>query len=77
MYYSQQCSYCYKIFFIYEHDKYIASEKLYLAIKKHLGEYGEDDKEYKYDDGLVKDSQEIYLEMKESVTAPPGAYEVR
>lgn len=77
MYYSQSCSYCHKVFYVYYNDKYKAAERLYYAIKKHLDDYGEDDKEYKYDDGLVKDSDEIYDEMTELKDRPPGAYEVK
>lgn len=78
MYCSQPCSYCNKVFYVYEgSDKYKASERLYYGIKKHLDEYDEDDREYKYDDGLVKDSKEIFDEMVETNKRPLGGYEVR
>ncbi len=75
MYYSSSCSYCGRIFYVYENDKYRASEKLYDIIKTHLENYGEDDKEYKYDDGKVKDSEEILHGMTSSNEKPKGGYE--
>ncbi len=75
MYYSQICSYCGRRFYVYENDKYRASERLYDIIKAHLDSYDEDDREYKYDDGKVKDSEEIFKEMMESDDRPQGGYE--
>jgi len=75
MYYSSACSYCGRVFYVYENDKYIASEKLYDIIKAHLEHYDEDNREYKFDDGKVKDSQEILQEMNSSSERPKGGYE--
>lgn len=75
MYYSQSCSYCHKVFYVYESSKHRAAERLYNIIKKHLDEYNEDDKEYKYDDGLAQDSAEILSEMSETNEPPKGGYE--
>ena len=76
MYYSHSCSYCTKIFYIYHNNKEHASRLLYVAIKSHLIEYDEDHKEYKFDDGIEADSDEIYYKIIESNDAPPGGYEV-
>jgi hypothetical protein len=75
MYYSHQCSYCHKVFYVYENDKYKASEMLYDIIKKHLKEYEEDHKEYKFDDGKSEDSLEIFNGMTTSSHKPPGGYD--
>lgn len=75
MYYSHPCSYCGRLFYTYETDKYKASERLYDIIKTHLNEYAEDDREYKFDDGKVKDTEEILHDMTESPDKPSGSYD--
>lgn len=76
MYYSQPCSHCSYVFYTYNDNKEIAAQTLYDAIKQHLIETGEDDKEYKYDDGPREDTNEIYGEMTSSSEPPSGGYEV-
>lgn len=76
MYYSQSCSYCNKVFYTYSDSKDTASKTLYTGIKQHLIESGEDEKEYKYDDGSHEDTNEIYGEMTESNAPPSGGYEL-
>lgn len=76
MYYSHRCSYCTKVFYTFNDNKEQASRALYAAIKKHLQDYDEDHKEYKFDDGPQQDSNEIYAEMTESNTKPAGGYQV-
>jgi thioredoxin-related protein len=76
MYYSQTCSYCNRIFYTFEDNKERASHVLFKAIKQHLIESGEDDKEYKYDDGETEDANEIYGEMTSANEPPSGGYEV-
>ncbi|MEK6861497.1 MAG: hypothetical protein AABY07_05995 [Nanoarchaeota archaeon] len=76
MYYSHKCSYCSKVFYTYNTNKEYASRALYYGIKKHLIEYNEDHKEYKFDDGPKIDSNEVYANMIESTSAPSGGYRV-
>lgn len=76
MYYSHPCSYCSKVFYTFNDDKFAAAKALYAGIKKHLQDYGEDDKEHKFDDGPEIDTNEVYGEMTESSEAPAGGYQV-
>lgn len=76
MYYAHPCSYCSKIFYTYNSDKFAAAKCLYAAIKKHLIEYDEDHKEYDFDDGPTIDTNEVYAKMKASNDPFPGGYEV-
>lgn len=76
MYYSHSCSYCTKVFYTYDNDKYNASETLYHGIKKHLIEYNEDHKEYQFDDGAHIDIKEVYVAVSESEHPPSGGYEL-
>ena len=75
MYYSFPCTYCGKVFYAFG-DKTTASATLYSGIKKHLTEYGEDDKEHQLDDGPSADTAEIYAAMIESTEAPSGGYQL-
>ncbi len=75
MYYSHPCSYCHKVFYVYDTDRYKASEKLYEIIKNHLVSYDEDRREHKFDDGKIEDSDEIFHNMIESSDKPPGGYD--
>lgn len=77
MYYSDKCPYCSKTFYVFNDNKEMASRSLYAGIKLHLIEYDEDRKEYKLDDGPKADSDEIYSELVESNTPPPGGYEIK
>ncbi len=76
MYYSHSCSYCTKIFYTFNSDKHEASKTLYHGIKKHLIEYGEDHKEYKFDDGVEMDVDEIYYAVSELNEPPSGGCEL-
>ena len=76
MFYSQQCSYCNKVFYTYSGNKFEAAKTLYNGIKKHLTDYDEDHKEFKFDDGPEIDTNEVYGEMTESKENPPGGYEL-
>lgn len=76
MYYSHKCSYCSKVFYTFNSSKEYASRALYHGIKKHLIDYNEDHKEYRFDDGPKTDSNEVYAAMTESTSAPSGGYKV-
>jgi len=65
-----------KVFYVFSSNKEQASHQLYAGIKKHLVDYDEDRKEYKFDDGEQADSNEIYGEMTESNDPPSGGYQV-
>lgn len=76
MYYSHPCSYCSRIFYTFNEDKFQAAKTLYSGIKQHLSEYGEDDKEHQFDDGPEIDTNEVYAAMTESNDPPAGGYEL-
>jgi len=76
MYYSHRCSYCNRLFSTHDSNRWRAASDLYNAIKKHLVDYDEDHKEYKFDDGPKIDTEEVYKAMVESNEKPPGAYEI-
>ncbi len=75
MYYSHRCSYCAKTFFVYDTNKSRAAKKLYEGIKKHLIDYGEDHKEYEFDEDPSIEANQMYNSMSESEDKPYG-YEV-
>lgn len=75
MYYSHRCSYCTKVFYTYDSDRYRAARKLYEGIKQHLIEYGEDHKEYQFDEDPSIEAKQMYNAMRESQDEPYG-YEV-
>jgi hypothetical protein len=77
MYYSHQCSYCSKVFYTYNDNKWNAAADLYKAIKQHLIDYDEDHKEHEFDDGPYQDTKDVYAEMSESNQPPSGGYEVQ
>jgi hypothetical protein len=77
MFYLFKCTYCGRQFYTFESgDKWLAAQRLYDAVKAHLQEYNEDDKEYEMDDGRYEDSNQIYKEMTSQSKEPEGAYEV-
>ena len=76
MYYSHPCSYCTKVFYVYENDKHTAAKILYHGIKKHLIDYNEDHKEYDFDDGPSIDTNEVYNTLKEANHPPAGGYKL-
>ncbi len=76
MYYSHSCSYCSRIFYTFSGSKEQAAQTLYYGIKKHLVDYGEDHKEYAFDDGPQIDINEVYAAVSESSNPPAGGYEL-
>ena len=76
MWYCHQCTYCSKVYCTFNRDKWAAAKRLYTAIKKHLIEYYEDEKEHEMDDGEYADSTQIYDEAYEYNDKPAGIYEV-
>lgn len=76
MYYTRKCSYCLKMFYTFHDNKEYAAKILYQGIKKHLKDYGEDDREYEFDDYPENEENQMYYEMEELTTPPAGAYEV-
>ena len=76
MYYSHPCSYCTKVFYTYDSNRTRAAHKLYQGIKKHLQDYKEDHKEYKFDEAPEIEANQMYNEMTESTDAPRGGYQV-
>jgi hypothetical protein len=77
MYYSDRCSYCSRVFYTFSDRKEQAAATLYAGIKQHLQDYGEDEKEHKFDDGASLDTNEIYAELTESNEPPAGGYELK
>lgn len=75
MYYSHPCSYCGKLFYTFNESKEQAANTLYFGIKKHLIDYNEDHKEYKFDDGAQIDINEVYSSISETSSEPSG-YEI-
>lgn len=76
MYYTHSCSYCGKLFFTWNKSKQIASASLYKGIKEHLVEYGEDHKEYMFDEDPKIEAAQMYDSMSETTDKPIGAYEI-
>jgi hypothetical protein len=76
MYYSHSCSYCLKVFYTYNGDKEAAATILYTGIKKHLVEYGEDHKEYLFDEDPETEINQMYYAMLEHQEDPQGDYEL-
>lgn len=76
MYYTHPCTYCSKTFYTYNSDKTEAAKVLYEGIKKHLVEYGEDEKEYELDEAAQQEINQMYSAMNEHTEAPSGAYEL-
>lgn len=77
MYYSHACSYCGRVFYIYNTSKEQASRILYQGIKQHLIDYKEDDREYEFDDTPSVDTDEVYYAVDASEDPPSGGYELR
>lgn len=77
MYYSHSCTYCTKVFYTYHNRKEQAAEILFIGIKAHLIDYGEDHKEYEMDDDPKVEINEMYYAMMEHKEAPTAAYELK
>lgn len=76
MYYVRQCSYCSKVFYTYNNNREEAARILYEGVKKHLGDYDEDHKEYVFDDTPKEEEKQMYYEMREMKDPPRGGYEL-
>lgn len=76
MYYSHRCSYCTKVFYVFDSNRTNAARKLYSGIKKHLIAYNEDHKEYQFDEDPGIEANQMYRAMTESSSVPRGAYQV-
>ena len=76
MYYSHSCSYCEKIFYTYQDSREEASRTLFEGIKKHLIEYGEDHKEYMFDEDPEIEINQMYEVMTEWEEEPAGDYKL-
>lgn len=76
MYYSFECSYCSKLFFTFNKNRSGAARDLYEGIKSHLIEYGEDRKEYEFDEHPDIEQSQMYDLMRESEDKPNGGYEI-
>ena len=76
MYYSHSCSYCTKLFYTYQDSKEEASRVLFEGIKGHLVEYGEDHKEYMFDEDPEIEINQMYEAMEEGEEKPAGDYEL-
>jgi len=74
MYYSYPCSYCRKVFYVFNDNKQYAAELLYEGIKKHLINYDEDHKEYKFDEAPQIEAEQMYSVMTETSERPQGGY---
>ena len=76
MYYSHSCSYCAKVFYTYHSSKEGAARVLFEGIKKHLIEYAEDHKEFRFDEDPKIEINQMYYAMSESEEEPTGHYEL-
>lgn len=74
MYYSHSCSYCTKVFFTYHSNKEAAAKVLFEGIKIHLIEYGEDHKEYMFDEDPKIEIDQMYYAMTELEEKPDGGH---
>ena len=73
MYYSYNCPYCQKQFYVYSENKEEAAKALYEGIDKHEAAYGESqDILHEYDPETEENM--IYSNLQESETIPQGAY---
>jgi hypothetical protein len=76
MYYSHPCSYCGKIFYTYSNDRESAAKILYHGIKSHLITYGEDHKEYEFDEDPEVEVYQMLTVMVETSSSPAGGHEL-
>ncbi len=74
MYYTHACSYCTKIFYTYHSNKEAAAKVLFEGIKSHLIEYGEDHKEYLFDEDPKIEIDQMYYAMIEYEEKPDGGH---
>jgi len=64
------------LFYAYDDNKTHAAQRLYEGIKAHLKEYGEDHKEYEFDEDPSIEVNQMYKSMEETEEEPAGGYEV-
>lgn len=76
MYYSCNCTYCGKLFYTYSASRERAASVLYYGIKQHLIDYGEDAKEFQFDEHPSIEVRQMYRWMSESNDRPRGGYEL-
>lgn len=76
MYFYHSCSYCSKVFYTFNSNRSHAASVLYDGIKKHLIDYGEDRKEYQFDEDPDLEKKQMYDTMEETEDRPAGAYEI-
>lgn len=75
MYYSYQCPYCQKTFYVFNENKEEAAKALFAGLQNHEHEYGEDTKDptlTEYDPEI--ETNMIYESMLESSEIPAGGY---
>lgn len=77
MYYAHNCSYCNKLFYTYQSTREQAAQVLYHGIKKHLIDYGEDHKEYEFDETPEIEIDQLYKTIVELSEEPSGGYELK
>ena len=76
MYYVHTCSWCTKVFYTYHNNREEASKILYIGIKEHLVEYGEDHKEHEFDEDPTIEIDQMYAALVETEEEPAGGYEL-
>ncbi len=75
MYYTYNCPYCNRPFYVYSVNRQTAAQALYNGIDKHEVAYGENqDILHEYDPET--EANMIYSALQESAEIPPGAYPI-
>ena len=77
MYYSYNCPYCQRLFYVFSESKEEASKELFNGIDEHEKQYGEDTKDnilHEYDEGTEENM--IYGALQESEELPSGGYPI-
>jgi hypothetical protein len=64
------------MFYTYHESREGASKVLYEGIKSHLVEYGEDHKEYMFDEDPEVEVNQMYYAMLEHNEEPQGDYKL-
>lgn len=77
MYYSYNCPYCKRLFYVFSDSKEEAAKELFAGIDQHEKQYGEDTKDntlHEYDEGTEENM--IYSALQESEEIPSGGYPI-